>query len=458
MHEIRPQVGPQSAFHESCADIVFYGGGAGGGKTWSILAEPLRHIHVPKFIASIFRKSMPQLNKPGGLADKAFDFYPSFGGFGTKNPFKFRFFKHGLELSKITLEYLENEKALNNYASTEICYLGFDELTDFSKKEFWGLQARNRSLCGIRPYIRATMNPRYDSWIKEMILWFLDPNGEFSDPKKSGRLRWFFREGTDLIWADSLSEARIKFKDKFSLSKTFTFIPAKVTDNKILLEKDPSYLATLHSLQKVDRERLLHGNWKIKEEAGLMFRREWCQVIDALPVDLMEIRYWDFAGTKAKKNESKEGGPDYTAGLKMAIDGQGNLYIGDARHFRENPFGVEKRVINTATLDGLNCHIILEFDPGQAGKFQVQYFAARLHGYKIGWQKPEGNKIERFKPFSAQAEAGNVKILRGNWNSEYFEELENFPPENSGHDDLADATSGAYNALLRMTGKIKNNS
>ncbi|NIM76818.1 MAG: terminase, partial [Armatimonadetes bacterium] len=43
--EIRPQRGPQEAFLATPADIAIYGGAAGGGKTWALLLEPLRHIH-----------------------------------------------------------------------------------------------------------------------------------------------------------------------------------------------------------------------------------------------------------------------------------------------------------------------------------------------------------------------------------------------------------------------------
>jgi hypothetical protein len=59
--------------------------------------------------------------------------------------------------------------------------------------------------------------------------------------------------------------------------------------------------------------------------------------------------------------------------------------------------------------------------------------------------------VTRFGAFSAQAEGGNVVVLRGPRNEDWFTALESFPPpKNTGHDDDADSTSEAFNEL---TGK-----
>ena len=79
MAAIRPQPGPQEAFLSSPADIAIYGGAAGGGKTWSILVEPLRHIGKKGFGAVIFRKNLTQVTNEGGLWDKTFDLSPALG-------------------------------------------------------------------------------------------------------------------------------------------------------------------------------------------------------------------------------------------------------------------------------------------------------------------------------------------------------------------------------------------
>lgn len=70
MEEIRPQPGAQEAFLSTSADIAIYGGAAGGGKSFAILMEPLRHVtSVKDFSAVIFRRNATQVKNPGGLWD-----------------------------------------------------------------------------------------------------------------------------------------------------------------------------------------------------------------------------------------------------------------------------------------------------------------------------------------------------------------------------------------------------
>jgi predicted phage terminase large subunit-like protein len=85
-------------------------------------------------------------------------------------------------------------------------------------------------------------------------------------------------------------------------------------------------------------------------------------------------------------------------------------------------------------------------DPGQAGKSQIINLTKMLAGFNVRSSPESGDKVTRFSPFSAQAEAGNVMVLRGPWNEAWFNSLESFPE--AKHDDDADSTSRAFNALL----------
>jgi hypothetical protein len=49
------------------------------------------------------------------------------------------------------------------------------------------------------------------------------------------------------------------------------------------------------SLPLLERERLLGGNWKIRPSSGLFFKREWCEVLDAVPAELDVVRYCGIA-------------------------------------------------------------------------------------------------------------------------------------------------------------------
>ena len=182
--------------------------------------------------------------------------------------------------------------------------------------------------------------------------------------------------------------------------------------------------------------------WKIRPAAGLYFNRSWVEVVDAAPAGLRIARGWDLAATpKIDTND-----PDWTAGVKIGKTPDGRYIVLDARKDRKAPAGVEVMVKNTASQDGYSTEISLPQDPGQAGKSQMASYAKVLDGYNVRSSPESGDKITRFSPFSAQAEAGNVMVLRGAWNNDWFDELEAFPEADK--DDQVDATSRAYNHLL----------
>lgn len=122
----------------------------------------------------------------------------------------------------------------------------------------------------------------------------------------------------------------------------------------------------------------------------------------------------------------------------------------DNRSIRTTPAGVERFILNTASEDGVAVMISLPQDPGQAGKSQVAQFAKMLSGYNVRSSTETGDKVTRFGPFSAQCEAGNVDVLRADWNDRWFSALEGFPA--AKHDDDADSTSRAFETVSLRKG------
>ena len=439
MKEIGPQPGPQKKFLATPADIAIYGGGAYGGKTMALLLEPLRHLDNPKFKAVIFRRTYPQITVEGGLLDEADNLYPRCGGTPTAKEYKF---KSG---ATIRFAHLQHEKDRFNWQGSQVPLFSFDELTHFTKKQFEYLVfSRGRSDCGVVPYVRATCNPDPDSFVVELISWWLDEGG-YPILYRCGKLRWFVKVDDQYIWANTPNELSTKYPDL--LPKSFTFIAAKITDNKIGVQQNPSYLASLQALPLVDRERLLNGNWKIRESAGAFFRRGYFEVVDIAPISSQRVRYWDRAATVPSQSNPD---PDWTAGVLLSRDQRGTYYVEHVEHFQGTPATVEGTIKTIASQDGEWVTIGIEQDPGSAGKSEGHYYINQLSGYDVHLKTVSKNKVSRAKPVSAQAEANNMKIVRGAWNKEFLNELENFP--DGSHDDQVDALSGAFAIINEFSG------
>ncbi|MQB37610.1 terminase [Agrobacterium tumefaciens] len=174
--------------------------------------------------------------------------------------------------------------------------------------------------------------------------------------------------------------------------------------------------------------------------SGGMFQRGDFEIVDAVPAGAKRCRAWDFAATQPKPGKQ----PDWTVGLRMAYHG-GIFYVEDVRRDRWSPADVEKNLKSTATQDGLLVRIRMPEDPGAAGKSDAATKLKLLAGYNVAAIRPTGEKSVRAKPASAQAEAGNVKLVRGVWNETFLDEVCSFP--NAQHDDQVDAFADALNEL-----------
>lgn len=435
---IEPQKGPQSMYIACEADIAIFGGAAGGGKSYGLLIDPLRHLNNKHFGGTIFRKTAVQVRSEGGLWDESMLVYPLLGGMPRESRLEWSF-PSGMNMS---FTYLEYEKDVLNYQGSQMPWQGWDELTHFSLYQFFYMLSRNRSAkAGVKPRVRATCNPDPDSWVREFIDWWIGEDG-FPIPERSGLLRWFIRLNDEFIWADTKEEIFAAYGAGEEIQpKSVTFIPSKLQDNKILMKKDPSYLANLLAQDRVTRARLLDGNWNVRASAGSYFRREWFEVIDAIPAGFMKVcRYWDRAATKP--NESNKD-PDWTQGLKLYKYPNGTYVVADLRSDRNSPLMIEQLIKNTASFDGYATTIYIEQDPGSSGVADAQNYVRLLSGFDVRVTKPTVDKETRARPVSAQCEAGNIKVLRGTWNNSFFTELENFPE--GKHDDIVDVLSGAFN-------------
>jgi len=438
-----PQPGPQMQFLTTKADIAVFGGSAGSGKTFALLMEATRHVAVPNFTAVIFRREYPDITNPGGLWDESYRIFPLKGGRPRQTDLVWKFPKG----SKIKFAHMQREEDRFSWRGAQVAMLGFDQLETFSYDQFSYMLSRNRSTCGVRPYIRATCNPDPDHFLRDMLRWWIDDESGYPIKERGGIVRWFVMRGRDMEWGSSREELVDRFGPT-TRPKSFTFIPATVYDNKKLLEADPDYLANLEALLPVERARLLEGNWNIRETAGEFFHRSWITngggILEFAPKLKRVIRYWDRAAT-AMKNGQPVKGASATAGAKMGETMNGSWVILDMETFQKGPIDVDQEILDIGLQDGATVEVILEQDPAQAGKKEAMELARTLgrHGLSVSLNPVREDKGLRFKPFARQCKAGNVAAVRGPYLESLFRALENFDGS-SRKSDEADAISGGF--------------
>lgn len=278
--EIKPQEGFQMNFSKTKADIAIGGGAAGVGKTFSEIIEPLRHKKNGRFGTVIFRRSYPEIMTEGGLWDEAAKLYPLVGGSPNKAEKQWTF----MSGSKITFRHMASEAGLDAYQGAQIPLIEYDELTHFTKKMFVYLLTRNRSDCGVNPYIRATCNPDPDSWVAEFVSHWINQDTGFPIPELAGKIRYMVADQDNFVWGDTKEEVFEKAPHVFTseavlrtgiprekLVKSVTFIPGSIYENRKLLSKDPGYIANLLAQDEATQARLLHGNWKIRSDDKVLF-------------------------------------------------------------------------------------------------------------------------------------------------------------------------------------------
>ena len=409
----------------------------------------LRYKNVPGFGCTIFRKNFNQIFAQGGLWDESMQIYQDVRGACPKFARGQWLFCNdkGEVLSKVTFAHIEKDDDVHKWQGSQICELGFDELTHFTEKTFFYMLSRNRSACGVEPFVRATCNPDANSWVAKFIEWWIDPDTGYPIPERSGKIRWFIRRDEVLYWANTRQELWKRFnlttEEEKGEPRSVTFIMSKLSDNKELMKVNPGYLANLKALSQIERERLLYGNWKIKAAAGLYFKRSQLgEILNSVPADVIQwVRCWDLAATE----KDDKGDPAYTAGVLMGKRKNGRYVIANVVNKQMSASDVRKTIKLTAQSDRAaykRVRVRLPQDPGQAGKEQAESYIKFLAGFDVTTVAESGTKEARAEPMAAQWQAGNFDIVYGEWNEEYLLQLENFP--DGKFKDMVDASANAF--------------
>ena len=275
----KPNEGPQTEFLAASEREVLYGGSAGGGKSYAMLADPLRYMGHPQFSGLLLRHTTEELRE---LIFKSQELYPKIWPGIKWSERKMQW--TAPSGARLWMSYLDRDEDVLRYQGLAFSWIGFDELTQWATPYAWNyMRSRLRSTATDLPiFMRATTNPggRGHHWVKKM---FIDP---------SPYNRSF--DATDIDTTEVLRYPAGHSKAGKPLFKR-RFIPARLSDNPYLANAG-DYEAMLLSLPEQQRRQLLQGDWDIKEGAAFTEFDRHIHVIEPfnIPNNWVKFRACDY--------------------------------------------------------------------------------------------------------------------------------------------------------------------
>ncbi len=264
----------QKLFFASRTRYTAYGGARGGGKSWALRRKLIALcLHYPNIRCLLIRRSYAEL--------KSNHLYPLLREYG--DLISYRESEKCITLpngSTITLGYCAHNRDLLRYQGQEYDIIAIDEATQLSEYQFSVFKACLRGTNDVPRRMYLTCNPGGigHAWVKRL---FVDR---------------IFREEEN--------------------PNDYSFIPAMVYDNPVLLHADPDYVRQLEALPEKLRAAWLHGQWDVFEGQFFPEFRTDIHVChaDKLPRQLHYFAAMDY-------------GFDMLAVLLLGCDTEGNLYV-----------------------------------------------------------------------------------------------------------------------------------
>ena len=275
----KPNTGPQTQFLAAGEREVLYGGSAGGGKSYAMLADPLRYMGHPSFSGLLLRHTTEELRE---LVWKSQEIYPKIWKGIKWSERKMQWVAPSG--ARLWMSYLDRDDDVLRYQGLAFSWIGFDELTQWATPFAWNyMRSRLRTASSDLPiYMRATTNPGGPGhgWVKKM----------FIDPAPYGKTF----DATDIETGEILKYPAGHSKAGQGLFKR-KFIPARLSDNPYL-SREGDYEAMLLSLPEQQRRQLLEGDWDIKEGAAFTEFNRDIHVVEPfhIPNNWVKFRSCDY--------------------------------------------------------------------------------------------------------------------------------------------------------------------
>lgn len=418
----------QREFIDCTAREALFGGGGGGGKTDGALMRLLKYADTPGYAGLALRVNFAQMMKSDAILARAIEWWRGLSICkydAQTHTFKFECPGSAYKgaYSEIAFGHMDSALSYFDYQGMAAQQVVFDELTHFQQKQYTYLFSRQRRptsgpASSIPLFQGATANPGGvgHRWVYE----------RFIDPATRGKR----------VWIESTVE------DNPSIDL--------VTYEESLAELDP-----------VTRKQLRHGSWE-ELAPGDFFDQSNFVIVDEPPprFDAM-VRYWDFASKEVtKKNKD----PDFTASCLMGfvrvagdqargIKAEDIAYVLDATEDRWPAGDVPSRVGLQAAEDGVGVAVRWEEEGGSSGAIASERaIKPELAGHDADGIRSTGSKMERARPYAGRVSKRKVFVLKRAWTKKWMDQHHQFPAVD--HDDLVDASSGAFNFLDAMPSKV----
>ena len=333
------------------AEELLYGGQAGGGKSDCLLMSALQYVDRPNYSALLLRRTYQDLSQPGAIMSRAKDWLSGFKEVSWNNQTKTFTFPSGATLS---FGYLSHDNDLDQYQGAEFQFVGFDELTQFTEKQYTYLHSRLRKLknSDVPLRMRAGTNPggRGEQWVKK----------------------------------------------KFILGDA-PFINSSFRDNIYLDQEE--YEKSLDKLDPLTKQQLKYGDWNAVVTDGLLINRDRLEqnvisITDELPV------FSVIGIDQASK------GSDRFSMCCLTFMNDGLFVVTD---LQSTPTGTPEQLLREFILRNLKYNIVLlnfEREPGSSSEYALRYWnnvlSDLMSKYNIRIRdtpaSSTGSKFERARP------------------------------------------------------------